>query len=82
MLVDGNPLSVRGVNSVGLARRGFSDTRLAAVKQMHRLLYRQGKTLADARAAIASLATDTPEAAADVALMNEFLANAGRGIAR
>jgi UDP-N-acetylglucosamine acyltransferase len=82
MLVDGNPLAVRGVNSVGLGRRGFSDARLGAVKKMHRLLYRQGKTLADAREAIAALAQEAPEAAADVALMNEFLANATRGIAR
>jgi UDP-N-acetylglucosamine acyltransferase len=49
---------------------------------MHRLLYRQGKTLADARAAIAALASDTHEAAADIALMNDFLANVERGIAR
>ncbi len=82
MLVDGNPLAVRGVNSVGLARRGFSEPRLAAIKQMHRLLYRQGKTLVDARAAIASLATQLPDAAAEVAVMNDFLTNAARGIAR
>ena len=82
MLVDGNPLAVRGVNSVGLSRRGFTDKRLAAVKQMHRLLYRQGKTLADASVAIAALASDAPEAAADIALMNEFLAKVERGIAR
>ncbi len=82
MMVDGNPLSVRGLNSVGLKRRGFSADRLSAVKRMHKLLYREGKTLADARVAIASLVTEWPEAAADVALMNAFLASADRGIAR
>ncbi len=82
MLVDGNPLAVRGINSVGLSRRGFSATRMAAVKQMHRLLYRQGMTLADAGAAIEALPTDTPEGARDIALMSEFLAKASRGIAR
>ena len=45
MLVDGNPLAVRGVNSVGLRRRDFSAARVAAIKQMHRLLYREGRTL-------------------------------------
>ena len=50
MLVDGNPLAVRGFNVVGLRRRDFSPARIAAVKQMHRLLYRQGKTLEEARA--------------------------------
>ena len=49
MLVDGNPLAVRGFNVVGLRRRDFSAARIAAVKQMHRLLYRQGKTLDEAR---------------------------------
>jgi UDP-N-acetylglucosamine acyltransferase len=82
MLVDGNPLAVRGVNVVGLRRRDFSPERIAAVRQMHKLLYREGRTLEDARAAIAALAQSTPEAAADVALMGAFLAAATRGIAR
>ncbi|HEY1227102.1 MAG TPA: acyl-ACP--UDP-N-acetylglucosamine O-acyltransferase, partial [Ramlibacter sp.] len=82
MLVDGNPLSVRGFNVVGLRRRDFSAQRIAAVKQMHRLLYREGRTLDDARAAIAKLAETTPDAAPDVALMGDFLAAATRGIAR
>jgi len=82
MMVDGNPLAVRGLNSEGLRRRGFSPQRIAAVKQMHRLLYRQGRTLDDARGAIDALATEMPEAAADVALMSDFLAASTRGIAR
>ena len=82
MLVDGNPLAVRGINSVGLRRRDFSPERLRAVKLMHRLLYREGKTLEDARRAISGLAVEIPDASADVALMNGFLAGASRGIAR
>ncbi|MGZ5181193.1 MAG: acyl-ACP--UDP-N-acetylglucosamine O-acyltransferase [Ramlibacter sp.] len=82
MLVDGNPLAVRGFNLVGLRRRAFTAERIAAVKQMHRLLYREGRTLDDARAAIAKLVETTPEAAPDVALMGNFLAAATRGIAR
>ena len=82
MLVDGNPLAVRGFNAVGLRRRDFSAGRIAAVKQMHKLLYREGRTLDDARQAIAALAGQTPEAAQDVALMNGFLAAATRGIVR
>ena len=82
LLVDGNPLAVRGVNVVGLRRRDFSAERIAAIRQMHKLLYREGRTLEDARAAIAALAQSTPEAAADVALMGAFLAAATRGIAR
>jgi UDP-N-acetylglucosamine acyltransferase len=82
MLVDGNPLAVRGVNVIGLRRRDFSNERIAAVKQMHRLLYREGRTLEDARAAVDALAQSMPEAAAEVALMGGFLAAATRGIAR
>jgi len=82
MMVDGNPLAVRGLNTVGLKRRGFSPERLAAVKQMHRLLYRNGLTFDEARQAIDALAAEMPEAAADVAMMSDFLASATRGIAR
>ena len=83
MMVDGNPLAVRGFNIEGLRRRGFGTERLAAVKQMHRLLYRSGLTFDEARAAIDALAADdAPEAAADIEMMSEFLAAATRGIAR
>jgi UDP-N-acetylglucosamine acyltransferase len=82
MMVDGNPLAVRGFNVEGLRRRGFGTGRLAAVKQMHRLLYRNGLTFAEASAAITALAGEMPEAAADVQMMSDFLAQATRGIAR
>ena len=42
MMVDGNPLAVRGINVEGLRRRGFTPSASRAVKQMHRLLYRDG----------------------------------------
>jgi UDP-N-acetylglucosamine acyltransferase len=80
MVVDGNPLAVRAVNLVGLKRRDFSDARLKAIREMHKLLYRQGKTLDEARSAIQAL--DAPEAAADIALMDAFLATSVSGIAR
>lgn len=82
MMVDGNPLAVRGFNVEGLRRRGFTPARIAAVKQMHRLLYREGLTLDDARARIAALGVASPEARAEVEAMLAFLADARRGIAR
>jgi UDP-N-acetylglucosamine acyltransferase len=82
MMVDGNPLAVRGFNIEGLRRRGFGPERLAAVKQMHRLLYRNGLSFEEARTAIAALAAEMPQAASDVQMMSEFLALATRGIAR
>ncbi len=82
MLVDGNPMGVRGFNVVGLKRRGFSAERVAAVKQMHRLLYRQGLTLDAAAKAIEALSAEHPEAAGDIALLLDFIAHSSRGIAR
>ncbi len=82
MMVDGNPLAVRGFNIEGLKRRDFSAQRIGVVKQIHRLLYRSGMTLADAMVQIAALSASLPEAGADVDLMMNFLANASRGIAR
>jgi UDP-N-acetylglucosamine acyltransferase len=82
MMVDGNPLSVRALNLEGLRRRGFSPQRLAAVRQMHRLLYRQSLTLEAARAAIVALAHETPDAAADIDMMVRFIGQSTRGLAR
>ncbi|MGP1629154.1 MAG: acyl-ACP--UDP-N-acetylglucosamine O-acyltransferase [Giesbergeria sp.] len=81
MMVDGNPLAVRGLNLEGLRRRGFDSRRVSTIKQMHRLLYRQGLTLAAARAAIAELSVGN-EAQQDVAMVLELLDASTRGIAR
>ncbi len=83
MLVSGNPLGVHGFNVEGLRRRGFSRERIAQVKQMHRLLYRDGLALEAAREGIAALEAVAPgDGAADVQLMLGFLAASTRGIAR
>ncbi len=82
MLVDGNPLAVRGVNLIGLKRRDFSAQRLTAIKQMHKLLYRQSLTLETAKERIDALMAEVPESSEDVSTMSRFLAAATRGIAR
>jgi len=82
MMVDGNPLAVRGLNIEGLRRRGFSPERVAAIKQAYRLLYRQGLTLEAALSAMAELPQSYPEAQADIALLCDFVAASRRGIAR
>ena len=83
MMVGGNPAAAHGINSEGLRRRGFTPERIAAVKQMHRLLYRQGLTLDEARTAIEQLRGELPEAATPTSqLMLDFLAAAERGIVR
>lgn len=82
MMVSGNPLGVHGFNVEGLRRRGFSRERIALVKQMHRLLYRDGLTLEAAKAAIESLTGSVDGGDADVTLLLDFLAASTRGIAR
>ena len=82
MMVDGNPLAVRGLNLEGLRRRGFSAQRVAAIKQAYRLLYRQGLTLEAALSAMAELPQLHPEAEGDIALLCDFIAASQRGIAR
>jgi UDP-N-acetylglucosamine acyltransferase len=82
MMVSGHPLAVHGFNIEGLRRRGFSRERIALVKQMHRLLYRDGLTLEQSRAAIAALAGKVEGGDGDVRLLLDFLAASTRGIAR
>jgi UDP-N-acetylglucosamine acyltransferase len=82
MMVSGNPLAVHGFNIEGLRRRGFSRERIGLVKQMHRLIYRDGLTLEKAREAMQALAGSVEGGDVDLHLMLDFLAASTRGIAR
>jgi len=46
-ITDGNPARVRGVNSVGLQRAGFSEEARRALKNAYKLLFRSKKPVAD-----------------------------------
>lgn len=82
MTATGNPLGVAGINAEGLRRRGFSRERIALIKQMHKLLYREGLTLEKAREAIAALHGTVQGGDADIDVLLNFLAASTRGIAR
>lgn len=82
MTVSGHPLSAHGLNLEGLRRRGFSKDRIAQLKHLHRLLYRQGLTLEEARHRIAAVQAIEPELIADRDLLLSFLAASTRGIVR
>ena len=84
VMSQGQPAHARSMNFEGLRRRGFSAERIAVVKAMHKALYRDGLTLEQSRAHIATLAGETPEARPDVALMLSFLDQVSpqRGIVR
>lgn len=80
--VDGNPLTARAVNVVGLRRRGFTLERIAVIRQMHKFLYRDSLTLEQAVVAIEGLRGQEAAADADIDTMLPFLATAKRGIVR
>lgn len=46
-ITDGNPPRVRGINSVGLSRAGFSEAAKRELKNAYRALFRSGIPLAD-----------------------------------
>lgn len=84
VMCQGQPAQARSMNFEGLRRRGFSPERIAAVKAMHKALYREQLTLERAMEQIAGLAEKTPAAAPDVARMLAFLRQSSpqRGIVR
>ena len=48
MIADGNPAQVRGVNSVGLQRHGFSEEHIRALKGAYKAIYRRDLTVNEA----------------------------------
>jgi UDP-N-acetylglucosamine acyltransferase len=84
VMCQGQPAQARSMNFEGLRRRGFTPGRIAAVKAMHKALYRDGVTLDAAVERIRALAAQMPEAAPDVTMMLDFLGrvSAQRGIVR
>ena len=67
-----------GTNNEGLRRRGYSAGDILAVRRAYKTLYREGRTLDDARAELARATQVTPV----LAPLVEFLADSGRGIVR
>ena len=84
VMCQGQPASARSMNFEGLRRRGFNAERIAAVKAMHKALYRVDLTLAQATQQISALSISHPDAQADVGLMTQFLTSVSpqRGIVR
>jgi UDP-N-acetylglucosamine acyltransferase len=84
VMCQGQPAAARTMNYEGLRRRGFSAERIAAVKAMHKALYRDDLTLEAARQRISDIAQNSPEASQDVRDMLSFLEQVDpqRGIVR
>jgi UDP-N-acetylglucosamine acyltransferase len=83
VLCDGHPAQAHGIHVEGLKRRNFSADAIAALRRAYRTVYRDGLSLADARAAIEEQARQAPEdCARPLRELAGFLAVPGRGIVR
>ena len=83
-MCQGQPAHVRSMNYEGLKRRGFLANQLQAVKQMHKVLYRDGLPLAESIEHIQAMAKEDESLTSVVDLMSSFLLSASpaRGIIR
>ncbi len=78
-IVDGNPASVRGINQVGLQRRGFADEDLRALRTAYkRLFLKKDTNLSEAIAHLDPALSQN----ARVGELLEFIRSSERGITR
>ncbi|MFZ1180741.1 MAG: acyl-ACP--UDP-N-acetylglucosamine O-acyltransferase [Herbaspirillum sp.] len=78
----GNRAAPAGINSEGLKRRGFMPEQVAAIKHAYKLIYRSGLSLEAARQELLRQEEQSPESAAHIRLMREFITSSSRGIIR
>lgn len=74
--IAGNPPAIYGINSVGLARRGYSEQRRADIKKMFKLLYRSGLNTSQ----VMEKLEDGEYTGPDAEEMLKFLKSCERGI--
>jgi UDP-N-acetylglucosamine acyltransferase len=74
----GYPAAPHGTNNEGLRRRGFAAEDILAVRRAYKTLYREGRTLDDAKIVLVEALQSSPA----LAPLVEFLAESGRGIIR
>src|SRR5690606_16776411 len=60
VIVKGTPPEPKGINIVGLERRGFSTEAIQALRKAYKVLYRSGLTLEDALSELEALARSAP----------------------
>ena len=72
----GEPLKFRGLNKIGLERRGFSNETVAAIKKAYRMIYISKIPKIEAIESIQKELNDFPEALR----VAEFLKYSERGI--
>lgn len=78
MIADGNPAEIRGVNFVGLERKGFSSDKIKPIKEAFRLLFRSKFNTQQAIEAIRQELAPSEE----ITQIIEFIEKTERGIIR
>lgn len=78
MIADGNPAEIRGVNHVGLERRGFAPDALRELREAYRILYREKLNTTQG---LAALRERYPSSELVIHLA-DFIAASERGIVR
>jgi UDP-N-acetylglucosamine acyltransferase len=77
-IADGQPAEIRAINKVGLERKNFTPEQLDRVKQIHRLLYRDGLNRTQA---LEKLASHEQAASEEFQRMLTFARTSERGLA-
>lgn len=78
MLADGHPLEVRGINRIGLERKGVDADGQHALKEAYRIIYRRGLTTAES---IESVRNDVA-VGSEISELIEFIEKSERGITK
>lgn len=78
MIADGNPAEIRGINQVGLERRGFDGDDIRALREAYRLLCRANLNV---KQACETIRTELPSNA-HIAHLLAFIEASKRGIVR
>lgn len=78
VMVGGSPTRPRGINSVGMERRGFDAESILQIKRAFKLIYKSRLKLEEAIESLAAMA----EQSSEVIPLLEFLKQSGRSIIR
>jgi UDP-N-acetylglucosamine acyltransferase len=78
MIADGNPAEIRGVNLVGLERKGFTPESVKWIKEAFRLIYRSKY---NTRQAMEAIQKELPQNE-EITQIIEFIGQSERGIIR
>ena len=78
VLAEGNKAEIRGLNSIGLRRRGFTDEELSNLKKVYRIIFRNGLPLKEA----VKQAEEQYGEDKNIKILLEFINGSFRGITR